>query len=232
MVFLELPVLQKDIIKKARNAGKPIITATQMLLSMVDSPYPTRAEVSDVSFAFYDGSDAVMLSEESAVGKYPVKVVEVLDGALRETETIYNYTKVIDMTDENDAISSAVVNLARNIKADGIVSFTRSGSSAKHIAKFRPECDIFVNSTTDTILRGLSATWGVIPSYVIQDGCEQDMLIGEFFTKALKDGIVSLDKKYVVAIGVPGAQTSINLIRVMTKIDIEGIIKKWEQNIK
>ncbi|WP_244829550.1 pyruvate kinase [Desulfurobacterium thermolithotrophum] len=141
----KVPVIQKQLIRKANEVGKPVITATQMLKSMVDLPSPTRAEVTDIANAVLDGTDALMLSEETAVGKYPVKVIRTMAKVAFEAEKIYLYKRYMDMPAKTlqDSLAKSACNLSREVKVKAIIPFTRSGVSALAVAKYRPPVPIY-----------------------------------------------------------------------------------------
>ena len=135
----KLPRIQKHIIAKANAANKPTITATQMLTSMKDNPFPTRAEVSDIANAVYDGTDAVMLSDETTIGKFPIQAVEVLHDTIKDVEVNYPYNKDFKPENSSDAIAKAAVQLSSNLKKEALVAFTGSGYSAQSLSKYRPK---------------------------------------------------------------------------------------------
>ena len=167
----EVPLLQKDLIRKANTLGIPIITATQMLDSMASSPRPTRAEVSDVANAILDGTDAVMLSNETAVGDYPVEAVETMATIARRIERDYPLKAIeshLPSTIPN-AISAAVSNIARQLDAGAIIPLTKSGSTARNVSKFRPPTPILATTTERTVARRLQLVWGVTPLLVKKD---------------------------------------------------------------
>ncbi len=167
----EVPLLQKDLIRKANTLGIPIITATQMLDSMASNPRPTRAEVSDVANAILDGTDAVMLSNETAVGDYPVEAVETMATIARRIERDYPLKAIeshLPSTIPN-AISAAVSNIARQLDAGAIIPLTKSGSTARNVSKFRPPTPILATTTEKTVARRLQLVWGVTPLLVKND---------------------------------------------------------------
>ncbi|MDC3171337.1 pyruvate kinase [Prochlorococcus sp. AH-716-E13] len=167
----EVPLLQKDLIRKANTLGIPIITATQMLDSMASNPRPTRAEVSDVANAILDGTDAVMLSNETAVGDYPVEAVETMATIARRIERDYPLKAIeshLPSTIPN-AISAAVSNIARQLDAGAIIPLTKSGSTARNVSKFRPPTPILVTTTERSVARRLQLVWGVTPLLVKND---------------------------------------------------------------
>ena len=167
----EVPLLQKELIRKANTLGIPIITATQMLDSMASNPRPTRAEVSDVANAILDGTDAVMLSNETAVGDYPVEAVETMATIARRIERDYPLKAIeshLPSTIPN-AISAAVSNIARQLDAGAIVPLTKSGSTARNVSKFRPPTPILATTTERSVARRLQLVWGVTPLLVKND---------------------------------------------------------------
>ncbi len=161
----EVPLLQKELIKKANTLGIPIITATQMLDSMASSPRPTRAEVSDVANAILDGTDAVMLSNETAVGDYPVEAVRTMATIARRIERDYPLKAIesnLPSTIPN-AISAAVSSIARQLDAAAIIPLTKSGATAHNVSKFRPPTPILATTSEKTVARRLQLVWGVTP---------------------------------------------------------------------
>ena len=167
----EVPLLQKELIRKANTLGIPIITATQMLDSMASNPRPTRAEVSDVANAILDGTDAVMLSNETAVCDYPVEAVETMATIARRIERDYPLKAIeshLPSTIPN-AISAAVSNIARQLDAGAIIPLTKSGSTARNVSKFRPPTPILATTTERSVARRLQLVWGVTPLLVKND---------------------------------------------------------------
>ncbi len=210
----KVPVIQKKIIRKANRIKKPVITATQMLLSMVNSPFPTRAEVSDVANAVMDGSDAVMLSDETTVGKYPIKAVETLSKVIIETQTIYPYYKKYDI--QEDAIAASVADLCKGIKPKAIVSFTSSGSTVKSIAKYRPESPIIALTHSRETSRKLKAVWGVVEVFEIPKIKNIEKLIEKFKEIAVAENILSPKDMVIVTVGsLVGKEGTTNMIRIV-----------------
>ena len=167
----EVPLIQKELIRKANTLGIPIITATQMLDSMASNPRPTRAEVSDVANAILDGTDAVMLSNETAVGDYPIEAVETMATIARRIERDYPLKAIeshLPSTIPN-AISAAVSNIARQLDAGAIIPLTKSGSTARNVSKFRPPTPILATTTERSVARRLQLVWGVTPLLVQND---------------------------------------------------------------
>lgn len=167
----EVPLIQKRIIRQSQRAGAPVITATEMLDSMLDQPRPTRAEASDVANAVLDGTDAVMLSGETAVGDHPVLVVETMDRIIREVEESNEYSELLEqrVPPADDVSTGALARsaryLARDVGASAIVVASESGFTALKTTKYRPEVPIVAATTTDTVRRQLSLSWGVISQY-------------------------------------------------------------------
>jgi pyruvate kinase len=216
----EVPIIQKQIISRAVRAGKPVITATQMLESMIYSPRPTRAEASDVANAIYDGTDAVMLSAETAAGKYPVEAVKIMATIAEKTESAVNYAdQLIHKSNwvrgnTTDAISFAACELVHDLKAKAIIVSTQSGNTARRVSKYRPTAPIIAVSPDLKVIKQLQLSWGVVPVQVIPGTNIDDM-----FTKAveagLKTGLVEKGEQVVITAGVlvnvPGTT---NLIKV------------------
>ncbi len=165
----DVPNIQKEIIRKSNITGKPVITATQMLDSMIRNPRPTRAEVSDVANAIFDGSDALMLSGETASGAYPLQALQMMVRIINRTEESLDYTEIMKKKFSQkqhsitEAISFAACEIANVLGATAIITATRSGSTARHISKNRPACMIIGASSNDYVIRQLMLSWGVIP---------------------------------------------------------------------
>lgn len=165
-----LPRYQKEIIKKAYKAGKVVITATQMLDSMIRNPRPTRAETTDVANAIYDGTSAIMLSGETAIGKYPVETVKTMATIATKTEASIDYVKRfnnssvdISNTDVTSALSHATCTTAHDLGASAIIALTYGGTTAQMISKFRPDCPIIAPTISEKARRQLNLSWGVVP---------------------------------------------------------------------
>lgn len=161
-----VPVVQKEIVKKASVAAKNSSIATQMLRTMVDSPTPTRAEISDITNAVLDGCDSILLSDEIAVGQYPVEAVTVADVTIREAEKIYDYNQEFSWADRTQAIAASASKLVSEINSKPIV-ITSTGRAAFELARFRPNADIIVFSHDESVLRKLALAWGVCPVGVL-----------------------------------------------------------------
>ena len=210
----EIPVVQKLMIKKCNEAGKPVITATQMLDSMIRNPRPTRAEVTDVANAIYDGTDAIMLSGETAAGKYPVEAVKTMATiAKRAEETMRNRRDKINKSKNvTDAISYATCTTAMDLEAKAILSSTASGHTARMVSKFRPDCPIVATTSNESVRRELALTWGVLP-LLREKSANIDQVIVNSIEAAKTSNYVSKDDVVVITAG--GGETT-NLIKVET----------------
>ena len=215
-----VPVIQKDLIKRSNSAGKPVITATQMLESMINSSSPTRAEVTDVANAVYDGSDAIMLSGETSIGEYPVEAVKVMAETAMEAEAALPYARMMEERFSqleavaDDAISFAACQTSNELASDLIVAFTESGNSAGRVSRYRPRAKILALTPWEHVRNHLTLRWGVFPVIV---GKVSD--VDEFFTlgelecrKILGDQKGNVVLVAGTPIGVPG---STNLLRVL-----------------
>ncbi len=221
--YFKVPSIQKMIIKKANSASKPVITATQMLLSMAKHESATRAEISDVANAVLDGTDAVMLSEESAVGQNPVKAVLTMTNTIKETEKLYPYNKFNDFKflDETDIITSSSARLAHDIDANAMIVLTGSGKSAKKMARYRIKADILAICHDEKTARKLTIVWGVIPAFIIRKNSLREM-IANVMIKGINKELIDLRKTYVLTAGYPtGVEGSTDFIRILKRDQIE-----------
>jgi pyruvate kinase len=214
----EVPIVQKMIIDKCNKAGKPVITATQMLDSMVRNPRPTRAEASDVANAIFDGTDAVMLSGETASGKYPVQAVETMARIASKAETAVKYNVkakgVLTLPTITDAISHASFNIAHDLKAGAIITPTTSGYTAKMVSKYRPKAPIIAATPSPKVRRKLCLVWGV-HSVLIPKTTGTDEMVGKAVSAALKEHLIKCGDLVVVTAGVPAGNPGMtNLIKV------------------
>jgi len=220
-----LPRIQKHIIEVANRLHKPSITATQMLTTMKDNPFPTRAEVSDIANAVYDGTDAVMLSDETTVGTFPVEAVEVLHDTIKDAEKSYPFFKDFTPLDSSDAVSKSAVQLAKNLNKEALVPFTTSGTSALTLSKYRPKQSIYAISHSLKTHRVLNLVWGVRPLFVMQQVKNPTKLLYNFVKKVLEEKRIPIDKKYIVTMGSnTGKKGSTNLIRVLNKEGMEAVL--------
>lgn len=225
MPYEKLPAIQKMLISKSRSAGKFVITATEMLESMVTKLRPTRAEIVDVANAVYDGSSCVMLSAESAVGINPPNTISTMARIVEEAERNVDYKNRYTVTqmkllDNTDAISHATVNTAFDIDAKAIVVYTASGVSARMISRFRPDAPIVAMASSDRVYHRLAASWGVIPVITqVFDNTDDMFINAEETVKNM--GIAKPGDNIVVTAGVPlGKKVGTNLIKV-TKLTEE-----------
>jgi pyruvate kinase len=221
--YYDVPTIQKMLIKKANAKGMPVITATQMLLSMTQNERATRAEISDVANAVLDGTDVVMLSEESAVGEDPINVVDTMSNIISRTEDIYNYDKQskFDYLDEFDVIQATVTKLADDLGAKGILALTSSGKSATKISRYRPKTPIYAFTHKKKVLNSLTAIWGVEPIGTIKEAQASKMFQKMLVSLDLK-GLLDRTGTYVATIGYPvGMPGSTNTIKILTESEIE-----------
>ena len=217
----EVPVMQKRMIKLAEAQGKHVITATQMLESMIKNPRPTRAETTDIANAIYDGTTAIMLSGESAAGLYPVEAVKTMARIAERTEQDIDYNgrmkkrENIDGFDVTTAISHATCTTAMDLKAAAIVTVTISGFTAGMIARYKPNCPIIACSVSPRICRQLSLSWGVTPVWIARESTTDDLF--EEAVRAVEEaGYVKKGDKVVLTAGVPlGVSGKTNMIRVV-----------------
>jgi len=213
----EVPLLQKTLIRKANYMGKPVITATQMLRSMVDSPRPTRAEANDVANAVLDGTDAVMLSEETAIGRYPVEAVGFMAKIIRNAEKGFPHRKYLEMTPRKDvaeSVAHAACMLADHLDAEAIVPTTESGTTAIHVSRFRPKSTVLALSPNEEIVRRLCLFWGCIPM-LLQDTKDTDDMIEKVSSAAIASELVSKGDTVVITAGHPiWVAGTTNMVRV------------------
>ena len=216
----QVPAIQKRIVRACRKVGKPVIVATQMLESMVCAPVPTRAEASDVATAIYDGADAVMLSAESASGKYPLEAVTMMDSIIAQTESDPYYRESINASETqrspvpSDAIGVAVRGVADLLKVAAVVAYTSSGYSALRMARERPHAPILGLTPRLAVARQLALAWGVYPVL-----CHEVMDVLEMSewacTTAKKEGLGQAGQVIVISAGVPfGTSGTTNLMRI------------------
>lgn len=217
----DVPVLQKRIIRACREIGKPVVVATQMLESMISSPVPTRAEVSDVAGAIYDGADAVMLSAESASGAYPVAAVTMMDRIIRATEndplqrlTMQAVQSYRDTTTQ-DAISAAIRTVAETLPVAATVAFTSSGASALRVAHERPRTSILSLTPHISVARRLALVWGVHSTQAV-DVTDLDEIVTHATAAVKRHGFGEPGRAVLVAAGTPfGVSGTTNLLRIV-----------------
>lgn len=216
----EVPIVQKIIIRKVYEAGKQVITATQMLESMINNPRPTRAETTDVANAIYDGTSAIMLSGETAAGKFPVEAVKTMVRIAERTEKDINYkNRFFHMekkksTNTTDAICHATCTTAYDLGASAIVTVTKSGMSARMISRYRPDCKIIAGSTEEKVCRQLNLSWGVTPVLLKE---KQDVfgLFEHAVEMGKKAGVLEVGQLVVITSGIPmGVSGTTNMLKV------------------
>lgn len=223
----EIPIVQKMIIKKCNELAKPVITATQMLDSMIRNPRPTRAEVTDVANAIYDGTDAIMLSGETAAGKYPVEAVKVMASIAKRIEQTLDYDRMLkEKGSKNvtvtDAISHATCTTAVDLNASAIITSTSSGYTAKMVSKFRPQAPIIAATSNEAVMRRLALTWGVCPIKSALAG-NTDEVIEKSIEASIESGYVKNGELVVITAGVPvGVSGTTNLIKVHVISEVLG----------
>ncbi|HAM87556.1 MULTISPECIES: pyruvate kinase [Limosilactobacillus] len=215
-----VPLVQKKMIRRCNEMGKPVITATQMLDSMEENPRPTRAEVSDVANAVFDGTDATMLSGESANGDWPVEAVSTMARidvkAENNLDLFGTETFNFDKSDVTETIGSAVAQAAKDLDIKVIVAATSSGYTARMISKYRPNADILALTFDERTERGLMINWGVQP-YVVDKPADTDEMFALAAKKAVELGFAKSGDKILVVAGVPmGTPGATNLMRVET----------------
>jgi pyruvate kinase len=216
----EVPLVQKTMIEKCNRVGKPVITATQMLDSMQRNPRPTRAEASDVANAIFDGTDAIMLSGETAAGKYPVEAVTTMSRIAVRAEAALEYREIFNkqasaqQTSVTEAISQAVAVSALDLNAAAIVTSTQSGFTARMVAKYRPKAPIIAVTNDERVMRRLALIWGVKP--VLGEIAETtDAMFENAVAGARSTGLISLGDTIVITAGVPvGRAGTTNLIKI------------------
>lgn len=218
----EVPLAQKRIIAEANAAGKPVITATQMLESMIHNPRPTRAEASDVANAIFDGTDALMLSGETAVGRYPVEAVSVMARIAMRAEEAVPYTEFLRRHQASakhsvtDAISFATCSAAEDLGAAAIITATQTGYTARMVAKYRPRPPVIAVTPHEKVVRRLNLVWGVLP-LLVGSTESTDQMIKEAVEAAVAAGYVKAGDLVVITAGVPvGVHGTTNLLKVHT----------------
>src|SRR5690625_359144 len=216
----EVPLVQKELIQKCNLAGKPVITATQMLDSMQWDPRPTRAEASDVANAILDGTDAIMLSGETAVGEFPVESVNMMNVIAEKTESALDHHSLLKERSRSipititDAISQSVNHTAANLGVSAIITPTQSGHSARMIAKYRPKASIIAVTFSRPVFRQLSLVWGVHP-VLSGEISTTDELLDSAVNKGLETKLISRGSKVIITAGVPvGVSGTTNLMKV------------------
>lgn len=216
----DIPIIQKKLIRKACAAGKHVITATQMLESMMINPRPTRAELTDVANAIYDGTSAIMLSGETAAGKYPIEATKTMAVIAERTERDIDYRKRFLKRDPEErqnitsAISHATCTTSLDLNASAILTISKSGRTARMISKYRPSCPIIGGTADETVMRQMNLSWGVIPLLIQQEQKNTDELFNHIVQAAYDKNLVTDGDLVVITAGIPlGVSGTTNLIK-------------------
>lgn len=216
----EVPLIQKMIIKKVCNAGKQVITATQMLDSMIKNPRPTRAEATDVANAIFDGTSAIMLSGETAAGAYPVEAVKTMARIAVRTESEIDYAarlrqlRLMMNPDTTNAISHATCTMSVDMNATAIITVTKSGRTAQMVSKYRPSCEIVGGCLTKKVYRQLNLCWGVTP-LLLEEKDDTTVLFDHAVDASVEAGVISKGDVVILTAGVPlGVSGTTNIVKV------------------
>ncbi|MCH7737972.1 MAG: pyruvate kinase [Chloroflexi bacterium] len=210
-----VPIVQKQLVKKSNEMGKVSVIATQMLWSMVVAPAPTRAEISDVTNAVLDGCDAIMLSDETAVGQYPLEAYKMADATIKETETIYPYFSNLGSRDRTQAITSAAARLVQSLGSKPVV-VTSTGRAAFELARFRPDADILAFSHDAAVLQKLCMGWGIRPGGVIPPQGDVAGLVASVIQAGLDGGTIEETDVVTIVHGFsPGVSGTTNAVQVL-----------------
>ncbi len=221
--IFSVPGLQKEMIKKANERALPVITATQMLTSMLHSASPTRAEISDIANAVYDGTDAVMLSDETAVGSFPVEAVEVMVKTLSDTQHHLSKIKQIK-PDKTEGFAHAAAEIAGAVPCKAIVSFTTSGYTVRQIAKFRPRKPLYAVTFDQKVSHRMVLVWGVEKIFTIKRDVSESHIFYQFLQN------VGKEDPYIVTMGShSGVKGSTNMVRLLDDAAREKIFKRFEK---
>jgi pyruvate kinase len=220
MPLEKVPGIQKQITRTARRVGKPVVVATQMLESMISSPVPTRAEVSDVATAIFDGADAVMLSAESAAGQFPVEAVATMNRIAEEVESEETYHTIMKAQHAEpeatgaDAIAAAARQIAETLDLSAIICWTSSGSTGLRVARERPQVPIVALSPNLATGRKLAVAWG-IHAIVTEDARDTADMVERACRLAFKDGFAKSGRRVIIVAGVPlGTPGATNMLRI------------------
>ncbi len=216
----DVPLVQKELIKKCNRLGKPVITATQMLDSMQRNPRPTRAEASDVANAIFDGTDAIMLSGETAAGTYPVEAVLTMNNIAKKTETALKFEDILRKRSREsehtitDSISQSVAHTALNLNSTAILTATESGHTARMVSKYRPKSAIVAVTPSERVCRSLCLVWGVHPQ-IGPTATTTDEMLSTVVEESLKTGLVNHGDLVIISAGVPvGEKGTTNIMKV------------------
>ncbi|MDY6969163.1 MAG: pyruvate kinase [Spirochaetota bacterium] len=215
-----VPIVQKDLVNSAKKIGKPVIIATQLLDSMMNNSRPTRAEVSDIANSIFDMADALMLTGETAAGKYPVEAVTYLKDTIEYAEEKIDYQQYKDQVEVNkcnisEAISYAAIEAAYSLNSKAIICFTSSGSTALRVAKFRPAMPIISFTTDEEVARKISVVFGIIP-FITKYYSNTDKMIDNSIEILVKEGIAKKEDNFIITAGVPlGITGTTNMLKVI-----------------
>ncbi len=222
-----VPLIQKDIIRRCNRAGKPVITATEMLESMVESPRPTRAETTDVANAILDGSDAVMLSAETSIGKYPVQAVKMMAGIARATEKKLAYEQILAERrgwlgrETDELISFSACQTAHRLRAAAIVAYTQSGSTAVRVARYRPSVPVLALTPSRTVAGKLLLYWGIRPHLItIPSSVDEVFALGARLSREL--GYARPGDLIIITAGIPIGQAGTTNMLKVEKVSVLG----------
>jgi len=219
--IFSVPGLQKTMIKKANEKALPVITATQMLTSMLHASTPTRAEISDIANAVYDGTDAVMLSDETAVGSFPVEAVEVMVKTLLDTQLHLPKMRKIKAC-KSEGFAHAAAEISSDVPCKAIASFTTSGYTVRQIAKFRPRKPLYALTYSEKVSHRLALVWGVEKIFRIRINESESQMIHQFLQQ------VDEDADFIVTMGShAGVKGSTNMVRLLDKADREKIFSRF-----
>jgi pyruvate kinase len=224
----QVPGVQKRLTRIARQHGKPVVVATQMLESMISAPVPTRAEVSDVATAVYEGADAVMLSAESASGQFPAEAVSTMNSIAREVEQDALYDQIIHSqrtqaeSSSSDAISAAACSIAKDAGLTAIVCYTSTGATGLRVARYRPPQPILVLSTSKATARRLTIAWG-LHCVLTEDPHSVADMVTRACRFAAQEGMAKLGDKLIVSAGLPfGTPGATNMLRIV-RIEAQAV---------
>jgi pyruvate kinase len=230
MPLEKVPGVQKQMTRSGRRAGKPVVVATQMLESMITSPVPTRAEVSDVSTAIFEGADAIMLSAESAAGQYPVEAVATMNRIAEEVERDPLYRTIIDAQRSEpeatgaDAIAAAARQIAETLELSAVICWTSSGATALRVSRERPKSPVVAISPNVATCRRLALSWGV-HSILAEDARDLDDMVNRACRLASRDAFAQLGQRVIIVAGVPlGTPGATNMLRIAFVRDQESVV--------
>jgi len=221
--FHRVPIIQKELIYKANEASKPVIVATQMLLSMTKNERATRAEISDVANAVLDGADAVMLSEESAIGDHPLLVVETMSSTIKDAENIYFFNRFnfYENYDEMDLIDESVVRLGEDLEVEALLAATTSGGSARKLSRYKPRMPIYAITHDEKTAKALALSWGIETKFIVEKSSLGEVL-RSLVLEAKQKETLDFSKRYILTAGNPtGVAGTTNVIRILTQNEFD-----------